>query len=89
VRPSESGLDARRRAAFTELPPGGMELVIKLVKGGARIAEYWVVDLKANCLHVFTLEGDRYRETILERGGVSPRAFPDVTINLEGLFGVR
>jgi Uma2 family endonuclease len=56
---------------------------------GAKIAEYWVVDLKGNCLHVFTLEGDRYQETILERGRVSPRAFPDVTIDLEGLFGVR
>jgi hypothetical protein len=30
VRPSESGLDMRRRAAFTELPPEGAELVIKL-----------------------------------------------------------
>jgi hypothetical protein len=32
VRPSESGLDTRRRAAFTELPPEGMELVVKLAK---------------------------------------------------------
>ena len=30
VRPSESGLDTRRRAAFTELPPEGAELVVKL-----------------------------------------------------------
>src|SRR5215469_12397760 len=30
VRPSESGLDTRRRAAFTELPPEGVELVLKL-----------------------------------------------------------
>jgi tetratricopeptide (TPR) repeat protein len=30
VRPSESGLDTRRRAAFTELPPEGVELVVKL-----------------------------------------------------------
>ena len=31
VRPSaESGLDTRRRAAFTELPPEGQELVVKL-----------------------------------------------------------
>jgi hypothetical protein len=31
VRPSaESGLDTRRRAAFTELPPEGKELVVKL-----------------------------------------------------------
>jgi WD40 repeat protein/type II secretory pathway predicted ATPase ExeA len=31
VRPSESGLDTRRRAAFAELPPEGAELVLKLV----------------------------------------------------------
>jgi tetratricopeptide (TPR) repeat protein/Cdc6-like AAA superfamily ATPase len=30
VRPSESGLDTRRRAAFTELPPEATELVLKL-----------------------------------------------------------
>jgi hypothetical protein len=30
VRPAESGLDTRRRAAFTELPPKGEELVAKL-----------------------------------------------------------
>jgi hypothetical protein len=30
VRPSESGLDTRRRAAFTELPAEGTELVFKL-----------------------------------------------------------
>jgi hypothetical protein len=30
VRPSESGEDTRRRAAFSELPPEGEELVIKL-----------------------------------------------------------
>jgi WD40 repeat protein len=31
VRPSESGVDTRRRAAFTELPPEGTMLVVKLV----------------------------------------------------------
>ena len=30
VRPSESGEDTRRRAAFTELPPEGAKLVLKL-----------------------------------------------------------
>src|SRR5271157_4356730 len=30
VRPSESGLDTRRRAIFSELPPEGAELVVKL-----------------------------------------------------------
>jgi hypothetical protein len=32
VRPSESGLDTRRRAAFTELPSEGAELVAKLAR---------------------------------------------------------
>ena len=32
VRPSENGLDTRRRAAFSELPPEGAELVVKLAK---------------------------------------------------------
>jgi WD40 repeat protein len=32
VRPSESGLDTRRRAAFSELPPDGAEIVVKLAK---------------------------------------------------------
>jgi hypothetical protein len=31
ARPSEGGLDTRRRATFGELPPEGMELVFKLV----------------------------------------------------------
>jgi hypothetical protein len=30
VRPAKDGLDTRRRAAFTELPPEGAELVLKL-----------------------------------------------------------
>ncbi|MEY2536312.1 MAG: hypothetical protein QOG67_52, partial [Verrucomicrobiota bacterium] len=30
VRPSESGLDMRRRASFSELPPEGAEIVVKL-----------------------------------------------------------
>jgi hypothetical protein len=30
VRPAESGLDTRRRAAFTELPPEGVKFVLKL-----------------------------------------------------------
>jgi Uma2 family endonuclease len=55
----------------------------------AQIPEYWVVDLKKNCLHVFTLEGDGYKEMLLERGSASPRAFPDVTIDLDAVFHVR
>jgi Uma2 family endonuclease len=55
----------------------------------AGVPEYWVVDLKQNGLHVFALEGDGYKETLLEQGSASPRAFPDVTIDLGSLFGDR
>jgi Uma2 family endonuclease len=55
---------------------------------GAKIPEYWVVNLEHNRLHVFTLEGDRYHEKTLEQGSVSPNAFPDVRIDLAALFGI-
>ena len=56
---------------------------------GAKIPEYWVVNLEHHRLHVFTLEGDRYHEVTRERGSISPRVFPDVTIDLDSLFGVH
>ena len=83
--------------------PADVFLVVEVAKGtrrrdlikktriyeGGKFPEYWVVDLKKNCLHVFTLEGDGYKETLLERGSASPRAFPDVTIDLDSVFHVR
>ena len=54
-----------------------------------KVPEYWVVDLKKNCLHIFTLEGDHFQETILERGSASPAAFPDVAVDLARVLGVR
>ena len=53
---------------------------------GAGIQEYWVVDLDKNRLHVFTLEGGRYRKHVVEHGGASPRAFPDVRIDLDAVL---
>ncbi|MBV9488504.1 MAG: Uma2 family endonuclease [Verrucomicrobia bacterium] len=52
---------------------------------GAGIAEYWVVDLDKSRLHVFTREDDRYRKQTVEEGSASPKAFPDVTIDLDAL----
>jgi Uma2 family endonuclease len=59
------------------------------IYAGGKVPEYWVVDLKKNFLHVFTLEGDGYKERVLEQGSASPRAFPDVTIDLNFVFHVR
>jgi Uma2 family endonuclease len=54
---------------------------------GAKIPEYWVVDLRHNGLHVFTLTGGRYETTIVREGSLSPRAFPGVAIEVGALFG--
>jgi Uma2 family endonuclease len=53
----------------------------------AKIAEYWVIDLKKNCLHVFRLAGERYETTIVREGKVSPQALPGVEIDVTALFG--
>jgi len=55
---------------------------------GARIPEYWVVDLKKNCLHVFTLVGERYETSIVREGKVSPQALPGVQIDVTALLSV-
>jgi Uma2 family endonuclease len=54
---------------------------------GAKIPEYWVVDLEHNCLRVFALTGDRYETTIVREGKVSPRALAGVEIDVDALFG--
>ena len=55
---------------------------------GAKIGEYWVVDLKKNCLHVFTLKGERYETTIVREGKLSPHALPGVVIDVTTLLVV-
>ena len=54
---------------------------------GAKIPEYWVVDLKRDGLHVFTLAGERYETRIVREGQVSPQALPGVEIDVGTLFG--
>jgi Uma2 family endonuclease len=54
---------------------------------GAKIPEYWVVDLKNDCLHVFRLAGERYEMAIVREGKVLPQALPGVEIDVGALFG--
>jgi Uma2 family endonuclease len=51
------------------------------------VREYWVVDLKKNCLHVFTLAGERYETRIVREGKVSPQALPGVEVDVAALLG--
>jgi Uma2 family endonuclease len=54
---------------------------------GAKIPEYWVVDLRKNCLHVFRLAGERYETRIVREGKVSPKALPGVEVDVAALLG--
>lgn len=61
------------------------------IYGGADIDEYWVVDLNSRAIRVFrdragSGPGWGRIETIVT-GCVSPAAFPDVSIDLEEIFG--
>jgi Uma2 family endonuclease len=53
---------------------------------GAKIPEYWVFDLKKNCLHVFRLAGERYETRIVWEGKVSPKALPGVEVDVGALL---
>jgi tetratricopeptide (TPR) repeat protein len=46
VRPAKDGLDTRRRAAFTELPPEGAELVLKLANERLLVTNQSASDLE-------------------------------------------
>jgi hypothetical protein len=48
VRPSESGVDTRRRASFTELPPEGAEIVVKLANERLLVTDQSASGLGAN-----------------------------------------
>jgi len=50
------------------------------------VREYWVVDLKKNCLQVFTLVGERYQTRIVREGKVSPQALPGVEVDVAALL---
>jgi Uma2 family endonuclease len=54
---------------------------------GAKIPEYWVVDLKRDGLHVFRLADERYETAIVREGNLSPQALPGVEIDVRALFG--
>ena len=53
----------------------------------AEVAEYWVLDVRHQCLRVFTLSGDRYETTIVRQGSLSPQTLPGVQIDVGALFG--
>jgi Uma2 family endonuclease len=53
----------------------------------ARVPEYWVIDVRHQCLRVFTLAGDRYETTIVREGKVSPQTLPGVEIDVTALLG--
>jgi hypothetical protein len=46
-----------------------------------------VVDVRHQCLRVFTLSGDRYETMVVREGKVSPQALPGVEIDVAALFG--
>jgi Uma2 family endonuclease len=54
---------------------------------GAKIPEYWVIDLENDCLHVFRLVGERYQTEVVREGKVSPQTLPGVEIDVAALFG--
>jgi Uma2 family endonuclease len=52
----------------------------------AKIPEYWVVDVRHQCLRVFTLTDNRYETRIVREGKVSPQALPGVEIDVAALL---
>jgi Uma2 family endonuclease len=52
----------------------------------AKIPEYWVVDVRHQCLRVFTLAGDRYETTVVRESRLSPQALPGVAIDVTALL---
>jgi Uma2 family endonuclease len=46
-----------------------------------------VIDVRHQCLRVFTLAGDRYETTIVREGKVSPQALAGVEIDVTALLG--
>lgn len=66
----------------------------RLLKGplyaASRVAEYWIVDVKARCFHVFrSPKGGAYEtETRFDAGdSVALEAFPDVVVAIADVFG--
>jgi Uma2 family endonuclease len=59
------------------------------VYAAAGIAEYWVLNLQKMKLVVFRspINGEYKSQETLERGSITPLAFPDVAISMARLFG--
>lgn len=56
----------------------------------AAVAEYWIVNVEAECIEVHTEPiAGRYRRVTKYGAGktVSPAAFPDITVAVDDLFG--
>lgn len=60
----------------------------RLVYAEAEIPEYWVVNLRENCVLVYRepSEGNYRLENKIFSGSISPLAFPDVVIGVNDLF---
>ena len=52
----------------------------------AGIPEYWAVDRERRAFHAFTLEGGRYRETVLCQGRFVSTALPGFWLQVEWLW---
>ncbi|NET56290.1 MAG: Uma2 family endonuclease [Symploca sp. SIO2E6] len=54
----------------------------------AGIKEYWVVNLKDTCVHVFRdpVQGIYTTEFILTTGTIAPLAFPDIQVQVQRLM---
>ncbi len=54
----------------------------------AKIPEYWVINVKAQQLHIFREPIDRSytTESILTKGAIVPLAFPDISVEVDRLL---
>ncbi len=52
----------------------------------AGIPEYWAVDRERRAVHLFTLEGGRYRETVLRQGRLVSTVLPGFWLQVEWLW---
>jgi Uma2 family endonuclease len=50
------------------------------------VNEYWIIDLAKKAVQICHLEAGHYQVVTRNRGGISPRAFPDVIVDFDDLF---
>jgi len=53
----------------------------------AGIAEYWVIDVKSKQVQAFVRDGNELKQAPTPASRISPKAFPDVNVDLSQLFG--